>query len=401
MSLSDLYTEIRAKTLDITSPLLIEDFVVQSCDDVSPPKWHLGHTTWFFHQIVLKKYLPGFETRYDPLLSIFNSYYKTFGEHWTQSLRGVLSRPSVSEIIEYRSFVDEKMIELLNEKKDEIDFKEQVILGLHHEQQHQELLMMDIKHILGTNPLYPTYKNTIDQKEKVKNKNLDYLKVEAGMVEIGMNYDDNSTYETFCYDNETPKNKQYLNNFAFANRLVSNEEFLNFIKDGGYKKPSLWHSEGWDFINKNNISRPLYWNRDNNSWREYRLNGGNLELDLNAPVMNISFYEASAFALWYGSRLPFESEWEFVANSDELVQKIDDLTHCLWQWTCSSYSPYPGYKYLDGAFREYNSKFMISQQVLRGGCSHTPRNHFRKTYRNFYYPAKRWCFSGIRLCKDL
>jgi len=418
------YKAIRFKTVDICEPLEIEDMVIQPVSYVSPPKWHLAHTTWFFVNFILHRYGVNFPWPDDSYPQLFNSYYKSQGKHWVQGRRGDLSRPTVNQIICFRRDVDEALVSWLLSFNGDVPFDVQNLLrlGLEHEQQHQELLLMDIKFILSRNPSKPAYLKTIQRadpqanKKPLKNSESDVWCNDGGLYEFGENLKDCR----FCFDNETPRHNVYLNPYNIEHKTVSNEEYANFIADGAYEEPSLWLSEGWDFINENQIRSPLYWYSNQGAWLEYTL-AGERELVLNAPVAHISYHEAYAYARWANKRLPTEFEWELYANHKpregakfELFQESnlayahypEDQNHFtnvnggLWEWTASTYSPYPGYTSTHDAFGEYNGKFMINQMVLRGGCFATPKGHYRTSYRNFYNATQRWPFTSIRLAGD-
>jgi len=378
--LIDSYLRVRKKTEDLVNPLEIEDFTVQPIEDVSPPKWHLGHTTWFFETFILNQFKKNYSFYSPKFQEIFNSYYKSVGPHWLQAHRGNLSRPTVKEIFKFRHQIDESLIDFL---KNTDDPKVENILnvGLEHEKQHQELLLMDIKYIFGANTLELSYLENSGLKE-LPDIPLEFIPVEGGLVKIGANDG------AFSYDNERPRHQVFVAPFKLANRLISNGEYLKFITEGGYDDSSFWLSDGWDFKNENNIMAPMYWRKIDNKWHEYCLSGLE-DLNLLKPVSHISFYEADAFALWAGKRLPTEFEWECTNLS---------LTE-LWEWTSSSYLPYPGYKREKGPFGEYNGKFMCGQKVLKGGSFASPLNHIRASYRNFYHPGKRWHFCGLRLAE--
>ena len=406
--LAQRYRKLRARSLTLCSTLEREDFVVQSMPDVSPTKWHLAHTTWLFERFILSHYIADyrvFHQRYDYL---FNSYYQTIGKMHPRAERGLLSRPTVAEIRDYRAYVDRQMSQLLDTfASAELAFL--VELGLNHEQQHQELLLTDIKHILSCNPLKPAFRQLEPAPVAGTLPEASFLEIAGGVYAIG------ATGNAFCFDNETPGHDEVLIDCVIANRLVSNREYRQFIDDGGYKTPDLWLSDGWIWTTENAIERPLYWSEDLGT--EFTL-GGSRTIDPNAPVCHVSFYEADAFARWAGARLPTEAEWEVVARrakrtgnlmDDGLFQPVrlgqtGDGPHQIygdvWEWTSSPYRPYPGFKPLAGALGEYNAKFMCNQMVVRGGSCVTPADHIRATYRNFFYPHQRWQFFGIRLAKD-
>jgi ergothioneine biosynthesis protein EgtB len=378
------YAQVRKWTETICRPLQKEDYVVQPVEDVSPPKWHLGHTTWFFETLVLKKFLPGY-IEFDPLFNfVFNSYYESLGARVIRTDRGNLSRPTVDEIYTYRKYVDSAMELLLSQPLSE-EAETLITLGCNHEQQHQELLWYDIKYILGNNPLFPPY-NESPSPETPRSAPMHFIDMKAGVYEIGF------AGEGFCYDNELGRHKVYLEPYAIADRPVTNGEFLAFIDAGGYKEFSYWHAEGWDWVKRNNIQSPMYWHFDDGRWMNYTLQGL-VPVAPTETLSHISFYEAAAFAAWKGLRLPTEFEWEAAAGNFEWGQR--------WEWTESAYLPYPGFERVAGAVGEYNGKFMVNQKVLRGASEYTPEGHSRATYRNFFHPHLRWQLSGIRLAKTL
>lgn len=411
LNILDRFLSIRKQTNAICAPLEKEDFVVQPIVDVSPPKWHLGHTTWFFETFILVEHCKGYQVFDANYNFLFNSYYETVGSRVIRTNRGNLTRPGVEKIMEYRAYVDKHMSTFLNDGCPD-HLKPIVELGLQHEQQHQELLIYDIKYILGKNPLFPAY----DSKTIAENiipAAFQWLNVEEGVYEIGFNG------AGFSFDNEHGRHKTYLNNFAIANRLVTTAEYLEFIDAGGYQDFRFWLSEAWEWVKTNNIEAPEYWHNIGEKWQVYQLNGGLQPLDLNAPVSHISFFEAEAFAKWKGMRLPTEQEWEVACTKFGVIseksnfsdngiyqplparESINQFYGDCWEWTASAYRPYPYYEAPEGAIGEYNGKFMINQMVLRGGSCATPANHIRATYRNFFHPHLRWMFSGIRLVKDL
>lgn len=383
MSVLAQYKNIRKTSENICAPLQTEDYVVQPVVDVSPPKWHLGHTTWFFETFVLKPNMPSYQEYNANYNYVFNSYYETVGARVIRTDRGNLSRPTVDDVYKYRAYVDDAM-EAFLQQQPMPEVKELLMLGLNHEQQHQELLWYDIKYILGHNPLFPAYaenhieKNLHSEEEK-------WIKIEAGLYEIGHQGDD------FCFDNELGRHKVYLNNFEISSTLVSNQAYLEFINEGGYQDFKHWHAEAWDWVKTNQIEAPLYWYKVDDVWMRYDLSGLK-PIKLNEPVMHISFYEAAAFASWSGKRLPTEFEWEIAANQFNWGQ--------LWEWTESAYLPYPGFSKAPGAIGEYNGKFMVNQKVLRGASIATSPNHKRITYRNFFHPNLRWHYNGIRLVSN-
>ncbi|MFZ6013761.1 MAG: ergothioneine biosynthesis protein EgtB [Bacteroidota bacterium] len=381
ISLKARFAAVRNLTDQICEPLKPDDYGGQPILDVSPPKWHLAHTTWFWEEFILTKHLPGYKSFHPKFAFLFNSYYDTIGEHIPRPKRGALSRPTVEEIVAYRHYVDEHMLKLLEQTPAEIS--ELVEIGLNHEQQHQELLFTDIKYILGNNPLFPPYKEDFSE---IRQGNFDnnFILVPGGSFPIGF------SGEGFSFDNEHGHHQVGLEEFSIRKSLVSNSEYLDFINDDGYAKPSLWLSDGWAWVNENKISAPLYWNIVDGKLMRYSL-AGLKELNLEEPVTHISFYEALAFAAWKGLRLPTEFEWEAAAEQFSWGER--------WEHTNSAYLPYPRYRKPKGAIGEYNGKFMINQMVLRGASVVTPQGHSRKTYRNFFPPSSRWQFNGIRLCK--
>ena len=376
------YNSTRSHTENICAPLKTEDYVVQPVVDVSPPKWHLGHSTWFFETFVLKPHAPGYQ-EFDPNYDfVFNSYYESVGARVIRTDRGNLSRPSVEDVYSYRKWVDEAMNNFLQEEPS-AEVLEIITLGCNHEQQHQELLWADIKYILGHNPLFPSYnKKGIEEVEACSEDG--YVNVPEGVYEIGFEG------EGFCFDNEKQRHKQYLRSFDISKNLVTNADYLKFIKDGGYQDFRYWHSEGWEWVKANSITAPLYWHNIDNKWHYYSLKG--LEQINNLqPVTHISYFEATAFAQWKGMRLPTEAEWEVASDEFTWGQR--------WEWTESAYLPYPGFTKADGAIGEYNGKFMVNQMILRGASVATAAGHSRKTYRNFFSTNLQWQYTGIRLVK--
>nr|WP_315035162.1 ergothioneine biosynthesis protein EgtB [uncultured Chryseobacterium sp.] len=377
------YSEIRNHSIEICRPLEIEDYVVQPIVDVSPPKWHLGHTTWFFETFILQPNLQGYEVFDSQYNFVFNSYYETVGARVIRTDRGNLSRPSVSDVFKYREYVDSKMNEFL-QKGDLTESLESLLeLGLNHEQQHQELLLTDIKYILGHNPLFPAYKKENILKKESKGSP-EMIRFSEEIYEIGYKG------EGFCFDNELGRHKVYLNDFEICNQLVTNKEYLEFMDAGGYENFRYWHAEGWDWVRQNNAKSPLYWHFIDGKWMNYTLNGLQ-EINFDEAVCHISFFEASAFASWKGKRLPTEAEWEVASEYLQWGER--------WEWTNSAYLPYPEYKKEEGAVGEYNGKFMVNQMVLRGASVATPPGHSRNTYRNFFQTHLKWQFTGIRLAQ--
>lgn len=380
-SLLERYFATRKYTEFICEPLVVEDYVVQPVEDVSPPKWHLGHTTWFFEELVLSRFVSEYKRFHPRYPFLFNSYYESLGERVDRRNRGSLSRPTVSEIHEYRAYVNENMIRLMNDLPD--DAGPLVELGINHEQQHQELLYTDIKFILGDNPLLPAYHVEFQETHEPETEH-SFLEVPGGEYMIG------STGSAFSYDHEQPRHRILLEPFSIRKSLVTNGEYIQFIESGGYEHPAYWLSDGWKWVRENSISKPLYWLSDQTTWYRYALSG--LEkLNPADPVTHISFYEADAYARWRGMRLPTEFEWEAAAPLLNWGLR--------WEWTNSAFLPYPGYRRASGAIGEYNGKFMVNTVVLRGASIVTPANHSRATYRNFFYPHQQWQFTGIRLCK--
>ncbi len=381
--LFQLFKDTRAQTESICAPLEIEDYVVQPIEDVSPPKWHLGHTTWFFEEFILKKFQKEYEVFDDRSAFVFNSYYESVGEKVIRTDRGNLSRPTVAWIYKYRTHVTNAITNFF-EKND--SFSDEILnvmeIGCHHEKQHQELLLTDIKYILGNNPLLPKYSEFEENPVEIIQQK--WIPIPEGIYEIGHKGD------SFFYDNEIGMHKVFLNRFEISNKLVTNSEFLEFMEAGGYKDVLLWHAEAWDWINKNNVNAPSYWHKIDNKWHQYTLEGLK-PLNLNAPLAHISYYEAFAYSQWKGLRLPTEFEWEVAQSKFEWGSR--------WEWTESAYSPYPNYKKADGALGEYNGKFMVNQKVLRGGSVATSEKHTRPTYRNFFHPHLKWQFTGVRLAK--
>ncbi len=405
--LGEMYLNVRSYTEELCKPLEIEDYIPQPSADVSPPKWNIAHTTWFFEEMILKTFVPGYEVFDEKFGFLFNSYYNTIGERTSRDNRGDLSRPTVKEVFAYRKYIDEKMLEFLNgdpdgnatvmERASAGEFstlvdtrvfareaRDLVILGLNHEQQHQELFLTDLKYTLSINPLFPVYKESFVPEETTESGPGGFVEFEGGIYVIGF------SDEGFCFDNELGRHKVYLHDFALSRRLVTNAEYLEFISDGGYGDFRLWHSEGWDWVNQNHINAPLYWHKKDDACFHYTL-GGLRKLPPEAPVCHISFYEASAFAEWKGMRLPTEFEWEAASGEFNWGKR--------WEWTNSAYLPYPNFKKAPGAVGEYNGKFMINQMVLRGASVATSLNHSRSTYRNFFHPHLRWQFMGIRLAR--
>lgn len=406
-TLSAFYCRIRAVTTALCDPLEPEDLVVQSMPDASPAKWHLAHTSWFFEQFLLKPYLKRYEPFHPKYEYLFNSYYESVGPMHTRADRGLLTRPTASEVFSYREHVDHHMVELIESSVEDDRIANIATLGLNHEQQHQELLLTDIKHLFSRNPLLPAYASSAPA-SAAEVAPLRFLPFEGGIKEVG------ATGKHFCFDNETPRHRALVEPFALADRLIVNSEYRDFIRDGGYRRPEFWLSDGWAMVKQAGWVRPLYWSEGTDA--EFTLTGLRA-LQPNAPVTHLSYYEADAFARWAGMRLASEAEWEIAASllpvrgnllnsrllhpapaeaSGTLKQMFGDA----WEWTSSSYSAYPGFRAAAGALGEYNGKFMCNQFVLRGGSCVTPLEHIRATYRNFFYPHARWQFTGLRLAKD-
>ncbi|RDY58815.1 ergothioneine biosynthesis protein EgtB [Flagellimonas nanhaiensis] len=381
-SLLDFFLETRKHTETLCEPLEIEDYVVQPVVDVSPPKWHLGHTTWFFEEFILKPHLQNYQLFDDDFSFVFNSYYETVGKRVIRSDRGNLSRPSVKKVYEYRTYVTEGIKKLFSEAQND-ELNSLLEIGIHHEKQHQELLLTDIKYILGNNPLLPIYSDTF-QDHPVETHQQDWISMEEGIYEIGHDSSE------FCYDNELGRHKVYLQPYHISNKLVTNSEYLEFIEAGGYQRFDLWHAEGWDWVNQNQISAPFYWHNVDEKWHHYTSHGLK-KIDPYASITHISYFEAFAYAQWKGYRIPTEFEWEAAQAFFPWGKR--------WEWTESAYLPYPNYQKADGALGEYNGKFMVNQKVLRGGSVATPEKHTRPTYRNFFHPHLRWQFTGLRLAK--
>jgi len=378
------YDRVRKHTEELCSPLEIEDYIPQPVVDVSPPRWNIAHTTWFFEEMILKRFVPDYRVFDENFGFLFNSYYNSIGERTARDHRGNLSRPTVKQVFEYRRFVDEKMTELLSNTELSEPLADLIILGLNHEQQHQELFLTDLKYTFSLNPLFPAYRTDLPIEEKAESGTQSFVELHAGIHEIG------HAGDGFCFDNELTRHKVYVEDCEISTRLVTNLEYLKFILDDCYTDHRLWHSEGWDWVNQNKVNSPLYWHHQDGKWFHFTL-GGLRPLPLYAPVCHVSYYEAAAFAEWREMRLPTEFEWE-AAN-----EKFD--WGLRWEWTNSAYLPYPGFSKVTGAVGEYNGKFMVNQMVLRGASVATPDGHCRPTYRNFFHPHLRWQFTGIRLAR--
>lgn len=377
------YKEIRAYTETLMEPLSVEDHLAQPMMDASPPKWHLGHTTWFFETMILKKFMEGYDEFDAHYPYYFNSYYESLGERVQRDSRGTLTRPPLEEVYRYRYYVDEKMQRFLNENPP-AEALELLELGINHEQQHQELFLTDFKYILGVQPFDPVYSGKFVEGKPESDEG--WITMDEGIYEVGFEG------EGFSFDNESSRHKVYLQPFAISKKLVTNAEWMEFIKAGGYTHYEYWHSEGWSWVSENKINAPQYWRKKDGEWHRFTL-AGLQPVHPEEPVAHISYYEAFAYAQWKGLRLPTEQEWEVASDKFNWWQR--------WEWTNSAYLPYPGFKMWEGPASEYNGKFMVSQMVLRGASVATSPGHSRKTYRNFFHPPLRWQFTGLRLAKNL
>jgi ergothioneine biosynthesis protein EgtB len=423
--LSQRYRAVRAASLALAEPLSAEDCALQSMPDASPTKWHLAHTSWYFETFALEPALPDYRCFEPAFRVLFNSYYNGVGPQYARPQRGLLTRPSLDEVRAYREHVDRHMLALLASGLRDPALREIVLLGTHHEQQHQELVLTDLKHLLSHNPLAPVYRESAARPtSRADAPDARFIPFPGGVREVG------HAGAGFAFDNEGPRHRVYLEPFALASRPVTNREYLAFVAAGGYREPDPWLADGWAAVQRNGWEAPLYWQRRGDAWRTFTL-GGERELALDEPVVHVSFYEADAFARWSGARLPTEMEWEVAAadaplegnfvesgalhpqpaagavqvsrsepQASEVHQTgLSQLFGDVWEWTRSAYAPYPGYAPPAGALGEYNGKFMSNQLVLRGGSCATPGDHLRASYRNFFYPDARWQFSGIRLAR--
>lgn len=407
----NVYLNVRQQSEALCAPLTREDYVIQTAPEASPAKWHLAHASWFFETFLLKAYQPGYAEFHPRFGYLFNSYYEQIGKFHPRQERGFLSRPGVDDIIRYRAYVDEHMLTLLQRAGDDVwpALQQRLEIGLNHEQQHQELLLTDIKLNFSANPLRPAYRDDLPETSSAAAP-LHWIALPGGIHEIG------HSGGGFAYDNEKPRHRVYLNAFCLASRPVTNGEFLAFMQDGGYDNPAFWLSDGWATSRRLHWSSPLYWESQDGTWRHFTLNGMR-QLNLEEPVCHVSYYEADAYAAWAGKRLPTEAEWEIAARGvavggnlrdsgrlhpapappgEGLLQMYGDV----WEHTVSPYQAYPGFRLADGALGEYNGKFMCNQMVLRGGACVTAADHIRASYRNFFYPHERWQFQGIRLAED-
>ena len=405
---ADAYAAVRGTTESLCAPLATEDYVIQSAPECSPAKWHLAHTTWFFENFILQPFAPGYQPFHAQYGYLFNSYYETVGTFFPRPKRGLLSRPTVEEVFQYRAHVDRHMRALLArpDGRSELDIEQRVILGVNHEQQHQELLLTDVKNLFALSPLRPAYHAA--SLAPASGVPLAWMEFAGGMHLAGF---DGSG---FAFDNETPRHRVFLEPFALASRPVTNGEWLEFMQAGGYSTPALWLSDGWRTVQQSGWQAPLYWEQIDGVWWHMTL-AGFVPVDPDAPVCHVSYYEADAYARFARQRLPTEWEWEVAASSLPLEGNFLDSGRLhpsgrtnasrqffgdVWEWTSSAYAPYPGYEPLPGSLGEYNGKFMVNQLVLRGGSCATPRSHIRPTYRNFFYPPDRWQFTGLRLAHD-
>ena len=410
--LSEQYDRVRQQTLNLCRPLQTADYELQAAEFTSPAKWHLAHTSWFFETFLLKPNLKGYQEFHPKFGHLFNSYYNGIGQPYPRAKRGLLSRPSLDDVLNYRHHVDQQMSLLMADES----LQPLIELGLNHEQQHQELLLTDLLYCWSVNPMQPVYQALPSPVAKTESPINDWLSFDGGIYRIG-----HKASNGFAFDNEGPRHDVLLQDFSLAQRLVTNREYLEFINAGGYQQPEFWLSDGWAWVQREGIVAPLYWKNIEQEWQQFSLNGQRA-IELDAPVTHVSFFEADAYARWAGARLATEAEWEIsarqadaaqghfadagrfsprpvglsgVTQNNGLQQQFGDC----WEWTASPYQPYPGYVPAAGAVGEYNGKFMCNQMVLRGGSCVTPAGHVRPTYRNFFYPHERWQFTGIRLAR--
>jgi ergothioneine biosynthesis protein EgtB len=410
-SLSATLFKTRELSLNLVSPLSAEDMTVQPMDDASPTKWHLAHTSWFFETFILAPYLPGYRIFDEAFNYCFNSYYECLGARHARPKRGLLTRPSLDRVMNYRAHVDLALSRLINnEKTARAEWAGLIEVGINHEQQHQELMLTDILCLFAANPLRPAYRPARPRARPARTEALGWIDFAGGVYQIG------DSGNGFAWDNERPRHDALISPFRLADRLTTNREWLEFVSDGGYETPTLWLSDGWNVVNHEGWRAPLYWELRDGVWFEMTLSGLR-PLCLDAPVAHVSFYEADAFARWAGKRLPSEFEWEVAASTasmdgnflgealaplpcDRANGAPRQMFGDVWEWTASAYLPYPGYRPPEGALGEYNGKFMVNQHVLRGGSCVTPRDHMRISYRNFFYPHQRWQFTGLRLASE-
>jgi len=404
IEISNLFKKTRDRTYNLIKNLSSEDMNLQSMNDTSPVKWNLAHTTWFFEKFVLSKINPNYKFYNNKYNYLFNSYYVKAGPRYTRSLRNIISRPGIEEIINYRKSIDQRIIDLCQASNSRLDMIE---VGCHHEMQHQELMLMDLQHSFSFNPLEPKYDSSF---KEIKNERIkqEWIIHERAIKSVGTNE------EKFSFDCERPEHEILILPFEISNKLVTNGEWIDFINNDGYNKSEYWLSDGFSTCQQENWQSPLYWKKENNRWFHFTLNG-NKEIDYDAPVSNISYFEADAYARWSNKRLPTEFEWEVASNNyihgnfleDKIYQPyskkngadLNQIWGHVWEWTSSNFSPYPGFKYHNDDISEYNGKFMVNQMVLKGGSCLTPKEQMRKSYRNFFYPNQRWQMSGLRLAK--